>query len=47
MTSRDREVEEGSDIHNHFRSEIFQEVNAKFVWAKCLTISTALDCSHY
>ena len=30
---------------NHSRSEIFLLENAEFVGAKCLTISTALDCS--
>ena len=49
LTSRDREVGEGGDILNRSRSEIFQDFsrNVEFVWAKCLTISTALDCSHY
>ena len=40
-----KEVEEGGDILNRSRSEIFQVENDEFVRAKCLTISTALDCS--
>ena len=45
LTIGDREVEECSDILNRSRSDIFQVENAEFVGAKCLTISTALDCS--
>ena len=40
----DREVEEGGDVLNRSRSEIFQVENAEFVGAKCRTISTVLDC---
>ena len=45
MTIGDREVEEGGDVLNRSWSEIFQVEDAEFVRAKCLTISTALDCS--
>ena len=45
LTIGDREVEEGSDVLNRSRSKIFQVEDAEFVGAKCLTISTALDCS--
>ena len=45
MTIGDREVEEGGDVLNRSRSEIFQVKDAEFVGAKYLTISTALDCS--
>ena len=38
LTSGDREVEEGGDILNRSRSKIVQVENAKFVWAKCITI---------
>ena len=41
----DREVEDSGDILNISRSELFQVENAEFFGAKCLTVSTALDCS--
>ena len=40
-----REVEEDDDVLNRSRSKIFQVEDAEFVGTKCLTISTALDCS--
>ena len=39
------EVEESGDILNRSRSEIVQVEYAEFPGAKCLTISTPLDCS--
>ena len=45
MTIGDREVEEGGDVLNRSRSEIFQVEDAECVVANCFTISTAPDCS--
>ena len=47
LTSCDSEVEEGSDVFNRPKSEMLQVEDAELVGAKCLTISTTLDCFHY
>ena len=47
LTGCDCDAEEGGDVFNRSRSEMLEVENAELVGAKCLTVSTALDCSHY